>query len=261
MRVLQSVLEKEVEKRRKDSSRAKPFYIHPSLLIQMASLVDGLEDVQMVRFTFVLNFGVKEETKQRLLNMLSRASDLSFCSRLTVPFEDYFLADVDSYEIYVCFKYVDMCVCKLKGLPFKNDSPAQKNLESESFQPSQPSPPSPEPSASRWVDLKKPKAPTKSEQNFPSLAQVPASPQPSSGVSGTWVKGPAGLRKEEVVLVKEEFPSLPAGGVKEVVEEVKSEPPPPVSSSVDPKSLGLKSVTVTKGKGRKKKEVTVIRLG
>jgi hypothetical protein len=54
---------------------------------------------------------------------------------------------------------------------------------------------------------------------------------------------------------------LPAGGVKEVVEEVKSEPPPPVSSSVDPKSLGLKSVTVTKGKGRKKKEVTVIRLG
>lgn len=260
MKALQTILEKEMEKRRKDSNRTKPFYIHPSLLIQMASLVDGLEDVQMVRFTYLLNFGVKEETKLRLLNMLSRASDLSFCSRLTVPFEDYFLAEVDSYEIYVCFKYVDMCVCKLKGLPFRNDSPAQKNLETESCQPSQPSPPSPEPSAPKWVDSKKVKAPTKSEQNFPALAQVPASPQPAA-VSGSWSKGPAGLKKEEVVLVKEEFPSL--GGAQEAVsgEEAKSETPPPASSSVDPKSLGLKSVTVTKGKGRKKKEVTVIRLG
>ena len=257
IRALQGILEREVEKRRKDTTRTRAFFMHPSLLTQMASLVDGLEDVQMARFAYLLNFGVREETKQRLLTMLSRASDLSFCSRLTVKFEDHFLSDIDSYEIYVCFKYVDMCMCKLKGLPFKNDAPAQKNLETESFQPGQPAPPAQDEASPKW-NLKKPKAPINTEQNFPALlAQNNTGTQPAAG---NWGKEPAGIRREEVVLGKEEFPSLTGSQTSTVsTEEEKSDMSPAVA--VDPRSLGLKSVTMTKGKGRKKKEVTVIKLG
>ena len=263
LKALQTILEREVERRRKETER-RAFFVDPQLLIQMATIVDGLEDVQMARLAYVLNFGVKEETKQRVLTMIEKASDLSFCSRLTTKFDEYFLGPINPFEVYTLFKYVDMCVCKLKGLPFKNDTPAQKNLENEG-QVGQPAekPPEEGEGNKKWAESGRKKVPVISEEQFPTM-MGPGNASP--GARGTWGKGePPGLKREEITIQQEEFPSLPPSFSHSRVssapaEETKrAEVPAPVGET-KPLPAGLKQETRTKGKGKNKRSETVYRL-
>ena len=214
---LQEILSTEVQTRAKNPERPL-FFLHPSLLLQMASLIDGLDPPQMLHFPYLLNFRVTQPSKDLLVTMVSRSDDFSFCSQVESPYEQHFLRQMEPLEVYIASKYVDICVCKGKGLPFKSlDTPVLRNLEEETRR--EEGVESAE-EDKNWAEEKKRRLRQGNEQ-FPSL--VPSS-----------------------------LPQLPSSWGPPTA-------PPPVPE--EPTTLyGLPTVTVTRGKGKHKKAVTIIRL-
>jgi len=193
LRALQEVTSKELE-RRKENSGSKDFFIHPSQLVQMAAAVDKLTEADMLKLNFIQNFGVSNLAKKQILDMLSHSNDVVFNTKLTTKYENYFLGSIDTYQLYVICKYVEMCLAKIRGLPFKEDVKLLSNWEEEK-KPEEDKKEEEEENPHSWEKIlmnKKPKVPVKSEQAFPSLAP-PA--QPAAKV----VSPP-----------KEDFPGLPA---------------------------------------------------
>lgn len=216
--VLQEILTLEVQSRAKETERPL-FFLHPSLLLQMASLIDGLDPSEMLHFPYLLNFRVKQQSKDLLVTMVSRCDDFSFCSQVESPYEQHFLRQMESLEVYISSKYVNICVCKVKGLPFKSwDTPVLRNLEEE----------------------------TKREEG-----------EETAGEDKNWAEE----KKRRLRQGNEQFPSLVPSSQPHLPS---SWGPPTVlpSAPEEPASLpyGLPTVTVTRGKGKHKKAVTIIRL-
>lgn len=220
---LQEILYTEVQIRAKLTERPL-FYLHPSLLLQMASLIDGLEQFQMLKFAFILNFRVSQQAKDLLIAMVTRADDFSFASQLEGPYEQHFLGKIEPLEVYISWKYVDICVCKVKGLPFKSlDTPVLRNMEEE----------------------------RKAEEGTGAMEDAKE--------DKNWVEE----KKRRLVQGNEQFPSLvPSSQPQLPASWGPPTAPPPSTPSEEPSTLpyGLPTVTVTRGKGRHKKAVTIIRL-
>jgi hypothetical protein len=190
----------------------------------MASLIDGLEQFQMLKFAFILNFRVSQQAKDLLIAMVTRADDFSFASQLEVPYEQHFLGKIEPLEVYISWKYVDICVCKVKGLPFKSlDTPVLRNMEEE----------------------------RKAEEGTGAMEDAKE--------DKNWVEE----KKRRLVQGNEQFPSLvPSSQPQLPASWGPPTAPPPSTPSEEPSTLpyGLPTVTVTRGKGRHKKAVTIIRL-
>lgn len=196
IRELKEVLGKELEKK-KSLERERSYYIDQVQLTQMAALIESLNESQMKKLMFIMNFGVSEKTKQALANMIERANDIEFNNSLETSYEDYFLSNCDPYEVYVAFKYTEMCLAKTRGQALRNNPQFMANLEeekkilpkgvvrerSESPKNKQKEDKKDENKWEQVIMKPKAKAPEKSEENFPILNTVvtESMPGPTAG--------------------------------------------------------------------------------
>jgi hypothetical protein len=223
IRELKDLLFKELEKN-KSLERERSYYIDQVQLTQMAALIESLSEGQMRKLMFIMNFGVSEKTKQALSNMIERANDIEFNSLLDTSYEDYFLRSCDPYEMYVAYKYTEMCLAKTRGQALRNNPQLMANLEEEKKvlpkgvvreQSESPKAKQKEDKKeeNKWEQvIKKPKAkaPEKSEENFPTFGAVvtEALPGPSTGWGNKKaLKMPEPPKKTDVQT--EYFPSFP----------------------------------------------------
>ena len=172
-KVLIEVVEAELSSRPEGKTK-ESLYLHPSLLIQMAAIVDKLGVNEMMKFMFIMNFGITHKAKNSITNMIEKANDRTFNESLSVKYEDYFLKDIEPFHLYVIHKYSDMCLAKLQGRPLKEDSKLLNNWE-ENKSPIKKEEEEEETKTDEknWASVlvkKNAKAPSNIEKNFPSLA-------------------------------------------------------------------------------------------
>mmetsp|Transcript_17835 Transcript_17835/g.17799 ORF Transcript_17835/g.17799 Transcript_17835/m.17799 type:complete len:475 (+) Transcript_17835:713-2137(+) len=280
LKALLEIIAKELEKR-KNEPKEKPLFIHTAHLFQMAAVVDRLKDQDMVKLMFIMNFGVTDKTKGAILNMIDKANDRAFNEKLTVKYEDYFVSDLEPQQLYILHKYLEMCIAKLKGLPFKDDQKLLSNWEEEKAQEEvkkEETKNEEEEKEDRvgWGNVlmkKKAKAPRVNEPNFPSL-----SGGSQSGPSDNWSRSknssiPQRANIEFPSLGQnqnfpslgappaEDFPSL-SPGMKDPLEPapVQEEKPVPPSLSEPVKQdepldfLRSKGIIVKQGKNKRKRK-------
>jgi hypothetical protein len=173
-KTLVEVIEAELSARPEGKTK-ESLYLHPSLLLQMAVIVDRLAIADMLRFMFIMNFGITDKAKSAIVNMIEKANDRDFNESLKVKYEDFFLKDLESLHLYVIHKYSDMCLAKLQGRPLKEDTKLLNNWE-ENKSPLKKEEVDEEDVKSdekNWASVlvkKNAKAPSNIEKNFPSLA-------------------------------------------------------------------------------------------
>lgn len=132
--------------------------------------------------------------------MIDRANDAQFAKSLSVKYEDHFLHVIDDLQLYVLYKYTDVGMAKIKGLPIKNEPKYLtnwKDLEDEKEE---------ESGWSEAIEGKKQKTPEFNTEQFPSLG----GPVESSESQSKWAKfkGSSPARKQEKPTTEGNFPAL-----------------------------------------------------
>lgn len=220
--ILQEILGEEMRKIAKTVENRPQFYLQVELLLQMAGLVDTLQPEQMLRFAHLLNFRVTQKTKDLLIEMVEKAG-IGVDLDPEETYESHFLRQIDPFEVYIVSKYLDFCVAKIKGLPFRSpEIPIMRNFEEET---------------------------KRREENS----------EETEKQDKNWVEE----RKKRVLRGKEEFPSLVSDApttTESAWGPTRPVPVPPPESTTDSLPFGYQTETVTRGKGKKKKAFTIIRL-
>lgn len=166
IKALRDLLFEELKKRKADAPE-EPLFIEEEHLRQMAAVIDTLAPSQLRSLSLIMNFSVSNATRKTIVDMLNKANNANFVVTLTTKYEWHFLSQLSTQQLYIVFKYSDLALAKVKGLPFRDEPRFISNWKEDEQT---------EETESGWSAAilgNRPKAPVYNEDEYPALTTAP----------------------------------------------------------------------------------------